>query len=109
MKATYPGICAVCRHPIKVDDEIVRTELTIVGSEVAYGHHWSGSRPYYKTATSRRAHLACAPPPEPAPEPVNEVCPLCKRSHVVGDEIAMWCEDVEANDDNLESDAREPM
>ena len=94
MKATYPGVCSECIGPIKVDDEIVKTQRRLVSEEerrTSYGVAYIDAR------YSSWAHAGCVT--QEAPEPVNEVCPLCKRSHVVGDEIAVWCEDVEVNDE----------
>ena len=96
MKAAYPGVCSQCRHPIKVDDEIARTERHLVSEEekrTSYGVAYIDAR------YSSWAHDGCVSP-EPVLVAASDVCPLCKRSHVVGDEIAMWCEDVEANDDS---------
>ena len=95
MKATYPGVCSQCRHPIKVDDEIARTDRRLVSEEekrTSYGVAYIDAR------YSSWAHAGCVT--QEAPEPVSEVCPYCKRSHVVGDEVVMWCEDVEENDDS---------
>jgi hypothetical protein len=95
MKATYPGVCSECIGPIEAGDEIAQTDRHLVSEEekrTSYGVAYIDAR------YSSWAHPGCVTQEEP--EPVNEACPYCHRSHVVGDEIAMWCEDVEANDDS---------
>lgn len=88
--ARYAGFCPLCRRGFERGDMVARLERPVrLNIEGDHGRRYL--KPY------KYAHVGCTIAGEPKLEPksaADNICSLCGRSHLVGGEIILFCEDV---------------